>query len=180
MAASEEFRKELIRKIPDMTKFAMSLTRSAQESEDLMHDTVISAMEMADTYTPGTNMVAWLFTIQRGIFNNSIRRARASRAYQKENADKPEVAELPRQFDHLVFEEAKGAIDRLPVDQKAAFFLVAYDGKSYIEAAEMLGCSVGTVKSRVSRARAEIARGIGMSDEDDRRPARQPLRQMDM
>ena len=172
--ASEEFKKELIRRIPDMMRFAMTMTRSTQESEDLMHDTVISAMEMAESYTPGTNMEAWLYTIQRGIFNNSLRRARTRRNYQMANADQPEPAQLPAQIDHLVFEEAKEAIDRLPVDQKAAFFLVAYDGKSYNEASAILGCSVGTVKSRVSRARVEIAKSIGMSDEEYYRPSRQP------
>jgi len=171
--AREEFKKELIRRIPDMMRFAMSMTRSAQESEDLMHDTVIAAMEMADSYTPGTNMAGWLFTIQRGIFNNSLRRARTRRNYQKSQEDMPEPAELPRQIDHLVFQEAREAIEALPVDQKAAFFLVAYDGKSYNEAADILGCSVGTVKSRVSRARAEIARSIGMAEDDEAHPTRQ-------
>lgn len=162
-----------------MMRFAMTMTKSAQESEDLMHDTVIAAMEMADSYTPGTNMEAWLFTIQRGIFRNSIRRARTRKSYQESNAEAPEPAEPPPQIDYLVFQEAKEAIERLPVDQKAAFFLVAYDGKSYNEAAEILGCSVGTVKSRVSRARAEIARSIGLADGMDSRPARQAGRRME-
>lgn len=172
--ATEEFKNELIRRIPDMMRFALAMTRSTQESEDLMHDTVLAAMEMADSYTPGTNMAGWLFTIQRGIFNNSLRRAKARQGYRQANSDMEEPVQPPSQIDHLVFEEAREAIDSLPVEQKAAFFLVSYDGKTYAEAARVLGCSVGTVKSRVSRARASIAKSIGLADDSETEPSRTP------
>lgn len=163
MSVSEEFKAELIRRIPDLEKFARVLTRSAQDSEDLMQDTIITALRKADEFVPGTNMVAWLFTLQRGLYQNMVKRARTRQNYVEAHKDNDE-AQLPDQLDHLILEDAKTLISKLPVEQQSALFLVCYDGRSYAEAAEVLGCSVGTVKSRVSRARAEIARALDMDN----------------
>lgn len=164
MAADEGFKQELIRRIPDLERFAKVLTRNAQDSQDLAHDTVMAAIDKADEFTPGTNMVAWLFTIQRGLFNNLRKRDRTRKAYHDSHMG-DSVAVLPDQFDYLVFEDAKQIIERLPFDQQAALYLISHDGLSYKEAALRLGCNVGTVKSRVSRARAEIYKGLDMGHE---------------
>lgn len=160
MGASEAFKKELIERIPDLKRWAKVLTQSAQDSEDLVQDTVMSALANADEFTPGTNMVAWLFTIQKGVSSN-VRRKRDRTALVMREAKyrRPEAA-LPNQLDRLELEDLFGVIETLPIDQKSALFLVAHDGYSYAEAAEILGLNVGTVKSRVSRARAEIAKSL--------------------
>jgi len=166
MSVSEAFKKELIERIPDLRRFAKSLTRSAQDSEDLMQDTIMSALAKADDYQPGTNMVAWLFTIQRGIFYNGRRKKDRTASVMRDVRNTRMSAALPDQLDRLELEELYKVIESLPVDQKAALYLVAHDGYSYAEAASILNVNVGTVKSRVSRARAEIAKSLDMVQND--------------
>lgn len=162
MGASEAFKKELIERIPDLKRFARVLTKNTQDSEDLMQDTIMSALAKADDYQPGTNMVAWLFTIQRSLFNNSRRKKDRTQKVMKTVLDASPRAALPDQLDRLELEDMFEVIESLPVDQKSALYLVAHDGYSYAEAAEVLSLNVGTVKSRVSRARAEIAKSLDM------------------
>lgn len=161
MVETEAFRQELIKRIPDLVKFARSLTKNVDTADDLVQDTLLLSYDKVDEFIPGSNMVAWLFTLMRFIHSNALRREVTKRKYLESNAGLSE-AQLPDQIDRLILEEARQAFDELPVDQRSALFLIVYDGRSYGEAAQALGCSVGTVKSRVSRARAAIAKKLDM------------------
>ncbi|MNU40308.1 ECF RNA polymerase sigma factor SigR [compost metagenome] len=158
MSSSEEFNRELLSEYPNLFRFAMSMTRNRAEAEDLMQETVLLALEKHDEYELGTSMKAWLFRLQVLIDKNNRRRVVRQRLLSDGNIEDPETAAVPpSQLDRLMFKEAAHAVETLPIDQKQALYLVVYDGKSYDDAADILACSSGTVKSRVSRARARIA-----------------------
>ncbi|NTF17386.1 sigma-70 family RNA polymerase sigma factor [Agrobacterium rubi] len=163
MPASKEFERELLEEFrtANLYKFAMSLTRNRAEADDLMQETFALAIEKSEEYEPGTNMKAWLFRLQAFIDKNNKRKAFRQRVLSRDHIEDPETATVPpSQLDSIMFGEANRAIEALPVEQKAALYLVVYDGKSYEEAAEILACSAGTVKSRVSRARVTLAEMI--------------------
>jgi RNA polymerase sigma-70 factor (ECF subfamily) len=161
MPATKEFEREMLAQLPHLRGFAMSMTRNRTEAEDLAQETVLTALEKHDEYQLGTNMKAWLFRLQVYIDSNKKRKEMRQRALSRGRIEDPETAAIPpSQLDSLLVSEAQAAVDTLPIDQRQALFLVAYDGKSYEEAADILACSAGTVKSRVSRARARIAEVI--------------------
>jgi RNA polymerase sigma-70 factor (ECF subfamily) len=142
--------------IPNLRAFAMSLSGSADRADDLVQETVMRAMANIDTFTPGTNMAAWLFTILRNRFRSEYRKRRR----EVEDPDGSYLASLkmpPEQFGRLEFKELIAALAKLPHVQREALLLVAASGFSYDEAAAICGIAVGTIKSRVSRARQLLA-----------------------
>jgi RNA polymerase sigma-70 factor, ECF subfamily len=149
-------RKELLEHIPNMRAFAMSLCGRADRADDLVQDTLMKAWTKLDTYEAGTNMRAWLFTILRNAFYSDLRK----RKREVEDADGAMAATLathPEQDGHMDFSDFRVALDKLPPDQREALILIGASGMSYEEAAEICDCAVGTVKSRVNRARMRLA-----------------------
>src|SRR3984885_6502 len=142
--------------IPNLRAFAMSLSGSADRADDLVQETVMRAMANINTFTPGTNMQAWLFTILRNRFRSEYRKRRR----EVEDPDGSYLASLkapPEQFGRLEFKELIAALAKLPYVQREALLLVAASGFSYEEAGAIWGGAVGTIKSRVSRARQLLA-----------------------
>jgi len=142
--------------IPSLRAFAMSLSGNADRADDLVQETVMRAMANINTFTPGTNMSAWLFTILRNLFRSQYRKRRR----EVEDPDGSYEASLklpPEQFGRLEFKELVEGLAKLPYVQREALLLVAASGFSYEEAAAICGIAVGTVKSRVSRARQQLA-----------------------
>jgi RNA polymerase sigma-70 factor (ECF subfamily) len=142
--------------IPGLRAFAISLSGSADRADDLVQETVIRAMANIGSFTPGTNMSAWLFTILRNRFRSEYRKRRR----EVEDPDGSYLASLkaaPEQFGRLEFKELIEALAELPYVQREALLLVAASGFSYDEAAAICGTAVGTIKSRVSRARQRLA-----------------------
>jgi RNA polymerase sigma-70 factor (ECF subfamily) len=142
--------------IPNLRAFAMSLSGSADRADDLVQETVMRAMASIDSFTPGTNMAAWLFTILRNRFRSEFRKRRR----EVEDPDGSYLASLkapPEQFGRLEFKELIGALAKLPHVQREALLLVSASGFSYDEAAAICEVAVGTIKSRVSRARQLLA-----------------------
>jgi RNA polymerase sigma-70 factor (ECF subfamily) len=142
--------------IPNLRAFAMSLSGSADRADDLVQETVARAMTNIGSFTPGTNMVAWLFTILRNLFRSQYRKRRR----EVEDPDGSYIASLklpPEQFGRLEFKELIEALAKLPDVQREALLLVAASGFSYDEAAAICEVAVGTIKSRVSRARQLLA-----------------------
>jgi RNA polymerase sigma-70 factor (ECF subfamily) len=142
--------------IPNLRAFAMSLSGSADRADDLVQETVVRAMANIGSFTPGTNMAAWLFTILRNSFRSQYRKRRR----EVEDPDGSYLASLklpPEQFGRLEFKELIEALAELPYVQREALLLVAASGFSYDEAAAICGTAVGTIKSRVSRARQRLA-----------------------
>jgi RNA polymerase sigma-70 factor (ECF subfamily) len=117
-------------------------------------------------------MSAWLFTILRNLFRSEYRK----RKREVEDATGMYADSLksqPEQATRLEFEELRAALDKLPDDQREAVILVGASGFSYEEAAAICGCAVGTIKSRVNRARNRLAEIMSIDDLDDLGPDRQ-------
>jgi RNA polymerase sigma-70 factor (ECF subfamily) len=156
--AQGHFGRELVTHMADLLRYAMLLTRHRGDAEDLVQETLRKALDLQAHYTPGTNMRAWLFAIQTNAHRDE--RKRRAKLAVRETSDDDALARYPQpasQLDRVFFAEAEDSIELLPPDQKRALYLVVFDGLSYSEAAERLACSEGTVKSRVSRARAALA-----------------------
>lgn len=147
---------EIIAQLPNLTRFARSLTRSSSSAEDLVQDTVLRALSNLDKFKPGTNLRAWLFTILRNQFYSSKRKGKWE-VEDAEGAQAARLVQIPDQEPHMALEEFREAFRGLPPDQREALVLVGISGLSYEEAAETCDCAVGTVKSRVNRARQKLA-----------------------
>lgn len=149
-------REELIRQIPNLRAFAVSLSGSTERADDLVQEALMKAWANIDMFEAGTNMRAWLFTILRNVYYSDFRKKRR----EVEDADGKFAANLashPEQLGHLDMVDFKRALGQLAPDQREALVLVGASGFSYDEAADICGCAVGTVKSRVNRARAKLA-----------------------
>ncbi|GJE74207.1 sigma-70 family RNA polymerase sigma factor [Methylorubrum suomiense] len=150
---AETFRDDLIRALPSLRTFAMSLCANGARADDLVQETLIKAWANRTRFVPGTNFIAWTFTILRNQFYTEMRKAKRE-VEDAEGAHAATLTAAPDQ-DHVV---ALGAvmdlIGTLPLPQRQALLLVGAEGFTYEEAAARLGCQVGTVKSRVSRARS--------------------------
>ena len=133
----------------------MSLSGRSALADDLVQETLTKAWAKADSYQDGTNLMAWLFTILRNEFYSHLRK----RKREVEDVDGAEAAQLvaaPAQMASLELGDFREALATLPEDQREAIILVGASGFSYEEAADIMGCAVGTVKSRLSRARARL------------------------
>ena len=141
--------------IPNLRAFAISLSGNADRADDLVQETVMRAMAHIDSFTPG-RMAAWLFTILRNLFRSQYRKRRR----EVEDPDGSYLASLKlpaEQLGRLEFKELIEALAKLPHVQREALLLVAASGFSYDEAAAICEVAVGTIKSRVSRARQLLA-----------------------
>jgi len=156
MASQPSTQDVMLAAVPNLRAFAMSLSGNADRADDLVQETVMRAMANINSFTPGTNMAAWLFTILRNLFRSQYRKRRR----EVEDPDGGYLAGLkasPEQFGRLEFKELIGALAKLPDVQREALLLVAASGFSYDEAAAICEVAVGTIKSRVSRARQLLA-----------------------
>ena len=154
--ATEAFRKELIALIPQMRAFARSLCGDATAGDDLAQEALLKAWTANQSYQPGTNMKAWVFMIVRNQFFSDKRRSWRSSQLDPETAERTLVA-VTNATGTLELDELRRALQLLPDDQREALILVGAGGFSYEEVAEIADCAVGTIKSRVSRARDRIA-----------------------
>jgi RNA polymerase sigma-70 factor, ECF subfamily len=164
-------RDELMRAIPNLRAFAMSLSGDPTRSDDLVQETLVKAWSNLTTFEEGTNLKAWLFTILRNIFFSEHRKRRR----EVEDADGHLSAGLavhPEQLGHMDFEDFRVALRELPTDQREALLLVGAEGFSYEEAAVISGCAVGTIKSRVNRARARLVEILDLKGTDEYGPDR--------
>ncbi len=151
-----EFRQQLTAMLPRLRIYALALTRDRNAADDLVHDTAIKALVGQKSFTPGTNLAAWLFRIQRNEFISGLRRARPSVALDSAIAET--LSYQPHQESRLVMREFMSAFSKLSTAQREALLLSVLEGQSYDEIAAHTGVSIGTVKSRVSRARDRLER----------------------
>lgn len=153
---SDAFKVELLRAIPRMRGYAMSLARSAPEADDLVQDALMKAWRARDRFALGTNMQAWLFRILRNTFYNSVVAARHT-VQDVDGLAAARLASQPEQEWSVRYGELLDALDRLQPNAREALLLVVGAGLSYEDAAMVCGCPVGTMKSRVKRARELLA-----------------------
>jgi len=169
--AEAAFKAELIPLIPHMRAFARSLCRDPSQAEDLAQDALAKAWAARSTYTPGTNLKAWTFMILRNCYYSETRRSWRSSALDPEVAERTLVA-VTNPDGALELDELRRALAMLPDEQREALIMIGAGGLSYEEVAEISGVAVGTVKSRVSRARDKLALifAEGAIDEDGGAP----------
>ena len=149
------FQRELITLIPHLRAFARTLAGQPAAADDLAQDAMLKAWDARASFQMGTNMKAWTFMILRNQFYSEKRRAWRQTQLDQEAAERTLIAvddpEAP-----VALDELRQGLARLPNEQREALVLVGAGGFAYEEAAEICGCAVGTVKSRVSRARRAL------------------------
>lgn len=156
MAVDDETRDAILATVPSLRAFAISLCGNVDRADDLVQETLLRALANIHRFTPGTNLPAWLFTILRNHFRSEYRKRRRE-VDDVDGQHSGTLKEEPSQMGHIEFAELRAALVQLPEDQSEALLLVGASGFSYEEAAEICGCAVGTIKSRVSRARTRLA-----------------------
>jgi RNA polymerase sigma-70 factor, ECF subfamily len=164
-AADEAFRCGLIALIPHMRAFARTLCRDTARAEDLAQDALASAWAGRSRYSPDTNLRAWAFMIVRHQFYSDQRRVWRTCALDPEVAERTLVA-VTNPDSVLELDEMRRAIAMLPVRQREALIMIGAGGLSYGEVAEICGVAMGTVKSRVCRARDQLALILAAGDID--------------
>jgi len=165
-----DFKQDLVAAIPMLRGFARSLSGNRDRADDLVQETLAKAIANRDKYKPGTNLHAWLVTILRNQYYSEGRR-RWREVSDAEGTHAARLTQEPGHDSHMELREFLAALQVLPVDQREALVLVGASGLSYEEAADVLGTRIGTVKSRVSRARTRLETllkaGEGFSRDDD-------------
>jgi RNA polymerase sigma-70 factor, ECF subfamily len=150
-----DWRDQVVALIPALRAFAWSISRNGSDADDLVQDTLIKAWSHRDKFEAGTNLRAWLFTILRNTYYTAVvRRRREVRDEDDQYARA--LTTQPTQEWGLALRALQAALDELPAEHREALILVGAAGLSYEEAAEICGCALGTIKSRVNRARNRL------------------------
>ncbi len=157
MDASPEFHTALLNSMPHLRAFARSLTRNRDRADDLVHDATVRALAAAHQFTTGSNFKAWIFTILRNCHYNEIRKHHW-RNVPFDEAPEERQSTAATQESALEFCDFRRAFSQLGDSHREVLTLVGASGLSYEEVANVCDCAVGTVKSRVSRAREELTR----------------------
>ena len=158
--SNAELKSDLIAAIPKLRAFGVSLSGNRDRADDLVQETLTKALQNLHSFEAGSNLIAWLFTILRNTYYSEIRK----RHRELPDPDGKHTASLISKADqdlHLEYLDFRAALQKLPPDQREALILVGASGMSYDEAAEICKCAVGTIKSRVSRARQSLNAMLG-------------------
>ena len=150
-----EFKDQLAQVIPHLRAFGRSLSGSRDVADDLVQETLLKAWAARKRFQAGTNMRAWTFIILRNLFLSQMRRARFKGEWDEITASKL-LAAPASQDRHIELSDMQRALLHLPQPQREALILVGAGGFAYEEAAEICGCAVGTIKSRVARGRVAL------------------------
>ena len=155
-AASPSLKQEMLATIPSLRAFAFSLCGNGDRADDLVQETLMKAWINQASFTQGTSMSAWLFTILRNVFYSEYRKRRRE-VEDAEGTMAARLVSVPEQNGHMDLQDLRTALAKLPAEQREALILVGGSGFAYEEAAQICGCALGTLKSRVNRARTAIA-----------------------
>lgn len=153
---SDDVRRRLTEEIPRLRRYARVLVRDPTYADDLVQDCLIRAISRLDSYEPGTNLRAWLFVILRNVVINDYHRGRRGPALTELSEVSASVGTAAEQEPHLMLDEVRQAVERLPEEQRDIILLVPVGGLAYEEVAQILGIPIGTVRSRLSRARTAL------------------------
>lgn len=156
---SADWRAAVTARVPSLRAFAWSLSRNGADADDLVQETLTKAWIYRHRFQPGTNLRAWLFTILRNAWYSSV----AKRRREVSDEDGQHAARLTAEGSQewsVELAALKEALDDLPPEHREAVVLVGAAGLSYEEAAEIAGCALGTIKSRVNRARNRLAEAM--------------------
>ena len=151
------WREDVVALIPALRAFAWSLSHNSADADDLVQDTLIKAWTHRAKFEPGTNLRAWLFTILRNTYYTAVVRRRREVA-DEDGKHAATLSSAPTQDWSVAMRSLRAALLQLPPEHREALVLVGAAGMTYEEAAEICGCALGTIKSRVNRARARLLR----------------------
>jgi RNA polymerase sigma-70 factor, ECF subfamily len=166
MTMALSWRDEVVGLIPALRAFAWSLSHNGSDADDLVQDTLIKAWTNREKFEPGTNLRAWLFTILRNTYYTTVLRRR--REVRDEMGEYAGMLKTPATQDWSIAMGAlEAALQKLPAEHREALILVGAAGLSYEEVAEICGCALGTIKSRVNRARARLLKIMDAEDATD-------------
>jgi RNA polymerase sigma-70 factor (ECF subfamily) len=153
-ATREDLINQLVGLIPSLRAFARALAHDPSEVDDLVQETLVKAIANLHQFTPGTNLRAWLFTIQRNAYLTAVKQRRQRAAIPLDDDQRLSVS--PSQEWSLQMAAVREAVFLLPSEQRQALLLVAGAGMKYGEAAKLCECALGTIKSRINRARHRL------------------------
>ncbi|MBO6784444.1 MAG: RNA polymerase sigma factor [Alphaproteobacteria bacterium] len=146
---------------PQLVRFALGLTRDPTAAEDLAQRAILRGLNNRGAFEAGTNLRAWLFTIARNCHIDDIRRdQRRGRSVELETVEDA-GAQIPNQFENVELIELRQKLTELSETDREVLLMIAVEGMPYEEAAEILGVAVGTIKSRLSRARRRLRKLMG-------------------
>jgi RNA polymerase sigma-70 factor (ECF subfamily) len=164
---SDELRAGLLKAIPHLRAFAISLTGKVDQADDLVQEAILRGLSHLDSFTPGTDLQAWLFTILRNLFYTSLRKRRRE-VEDPDGVIAGMLSTAPEQHGRLDLDDLRTALGNLSVEQREALLLVGAEGMSYEEAAAICEVNIGTIKSRINRARTRLAELLDVADTDSR------------
>ncbi len=160
---TSSFREELIAEMKNLRAFAISLSGSVSVADDLVQETLLRAWSKSDKFQLGTSLRAWLFTILRNIYYSNYRK-RSREVQDTDGLYARRVIVSGDQEAHLDLEDFRKAMATLPPEQREVLTLVGASGLSYEEAAAICQVEIGTIKSRLSRARARLVELLGLDE----------------
>jgi RNA polymerase sigma-70 factor (ECF subfamily) len=162
----ESFGDQMVAQMPYLRAFAISLCGSHSLADDLVQDTLVKAWSHADSFQPNTNLRAWLVTILRNTYFSSYRK-RSREVQDSDNLLAQQIPVKGGQESALTLADVQSALDMLAPEHKEILLMIGITELSYEEAAEICGVAIGTVKSRLNRARAKLAEHLGLLTPND-------------
>ncbi len=154
--ALTEFKRELLGVTPHLRAFARGICGRPDYADDLVQETVAKAWAARDRFTPGTSMRAWTFTILRNHYLSELRRNRFQADFNPDDAERLLIV-APAQEDGINLSDLQATLQKLSPERREALLLIGAGDFTYQDAARICGCPIGTMKSRVARARADLS-----------------------
>lgn len=165
------FKQAMLAALPSLRAFALSLSGRPDRADDLVQEAVMKAWAKQSDFRLGTNMQAWLVTILRNSYYSQMRK-RGREVQDSEGTYAERMATHGNQESHLDLADFRKALAKLPEEQREVLIMVGATGLSYEETAEICGVAIGTIKSRVNRARTKLAELLSIGSLDDLGPDR--------
>jgi len=162
-----DFGKLLEEQIPGLRRYARALTRNAPIADDLIQECLMRAVAKQHLWEPGTDLRAWLFTILHNQHVNFVRKANNKGVSVEVEQVAPFLPVEPNALPSLELRDLRAALAKLPIEQREAILLVGLEGMDYEGTAKVLNVPIGTVRSRISRGRAELRKLMGFVERAD-------------
>jgi len=157
----EQFKTEMIGLLPRLRRFAISLTRSAPDADDLVQDACAAALQKWHHYDPGQPLDRWMFRIIRNLWVSEIRKRQVRQGQGQVPAEETTELQTADADEALTAKQVQGKVSALPVELSRPLMLVCAEGYSYLEVSQLLEIPVGTVMSRIHRARKLLVSALG-------------------
>lgn len=161
-----DFERELVQLLPFLRNYALRIAGSPEEAADLVQDCVERALRKAHLYRPGTNFNAWMFTLMRNLLINQKRRGKIARRHAERAQAEAVHSAAPTQVTTIFLAQTLSALDGLGAEEHEAVRLLGVEERTYEEAASDLGLPLGTLKSRLFRARAKLRARLDLEGAD--------------